>query len=575
MTTILRGIGVSKGIAIGRVRIIKRDQLDIRRYHIDKRQINKEIKRYEDALRKARRQLEAIRKQLPRAKRNIAAFIDTHLLMLKDTAFSKRPLRLIKQLSCNAEWALKLQHDSLATTFDVMDDSYLRARKNDIDYVVNLIQRILLKHMPLQYKNADKNLQHCILLTDDLTPADTLLIQHHGIAAFATSSGGPTSHTAILARSLNIPAIVNLRDILKYAKDEDDIILDGNRGTVLINASTEELHNYRQLQKEHESYFVELGKLKEEPCVTLDGTAIALYANIELPGDFETVVAVGAQGVGLYRTEYLYMNREAPPDEEEHFTAYTKVVKILDGLPLTIRTLDLGADKQVDGGDPNKAVTTNPALGLRAIRLCLKEPGLLRPQLRAIIRASAYGTVRIVLPMLSNIHELEQILQMIKDIKKEFDAHNITYDRELKVGGIIEVPAAAICADIFAKRLDFLSLGTNDLIQYTIAIDRVNNEVNYLYEPLHPAVLRLIHGTIEAGRRHNIGISMCGEMAGQTEYTQLLLGLGLREFSLHPNTLLETKKIIMENDIQYLQKLATKALNADSGAEVSAIMRQT
>jgi len=495
--------------------------------------------------------------------------------MLDDVALTEEPMRLIKELSCNAEWALKLQRDALVTVFDEMDDAYLRTRKDDVDYVVNRIQRVLLNQSPLQHEKPDQRLSGYIVLANDLTPADTVLMQHHGIAAFATEFGGPTSHTAILARSLGIPAIVGLQNALRYIKDDEELILDGARGIILVDPDKQELSHYRHLQKEERRYFTKLGKLKNKAAITLDGVTIALHANIELPKDFETVVEVGATGVGLYRTEFLYMNRESPPDEEEHYATYTDVIDVLKGLPLTIRTLDLGADKQVDGGRQSGPVTTNPALGLRAIRLCLREPALFRPQLRAIIRASVHGPVRIMIPMLSNIHEMQQILDMVEEIKKELDELAIPYDHELQIGGMIEVPAAAVCADIFAKQLDFLSIGTNDLIQYTMAIDRVNDEVNYLYDPLNPAVLRLIHTTIKAGKHEYIPVAMCGEMAGDTKYTRLLLGLGLREFSVHPASLLEIKQIIIDCNVGDLEIQANKALKASNGIDVANIMRES
>lgn len=575
MTIALHGVGVSRGIAIGKVHIVKRDQLDIREYSIKQHLIDDEIKRFENAVTNARQQLRAIREHIPEStSADIEEFIDTHLLMLGDVALTEEPMRLIKELACNAEWALKLQRDALVTVFDEMDDAYLRTRKDDVDYVVNRIQRLLLNQTPLQHEKPDQKLAGYIVMANDLTPADTVLMQHHGIAAFATESGGPTSHTAILARSLGIPAIVGLQNALRYIKEDDELILDGVRGIILVDPDRYALSDYRHLQKEEKRYYSKLGKLKNKPSITLDGISIDLQANIELPKDFKTVVEVGAQGVGLYRTEFLFMNRESPPDEEEHYAAYTKVIEVLNGLPLTIRTLDLGADKQVDGGRQSGPVINNPALGLRAIRLCLKEPALFRPQLRAIIRASVHGPVRIMIPMLSNIHEMQQVLQMIEDIKKELDVLAIPYDHELQIGGMIEVPAAAVCADIFAQQLDFLSIGTNDLIQYTMAIDRVNDEVNYLYDPLNPAVLRLIHTTIKAGKKETIPVAMCGEMAGETKYTRLLLGLGLRVFSVHPATLLEVKQIVIDSNIGDLEALAKKALKAKSGIEVANIMRK-
>jgi phosphotransferase system enzyme I (PtsI) len=575
MTFALHGMSVSRGIAIGNVHIIERDQLDIREFSINKNQVDTEIRRLEEAISSARQQLRAIRGHIPETtSADIAAFIDTHMLMLEDIALTQEPKRLINELLCNAEWALKLQRDALINVFEEMDDSYLRTRRDDVYHVVNRILRILLKQTPLRHEVPDSRLKGYIMLADDLTPGDTVLMQYHGISAFATEYGGPTSHTAILARSLGIPAIVGLHQARRYIREEDMIILDGIRGVVLVDPDKNVLAHYYRKQKQEKRYFSALGKLKNTLAVTQDGTTIKLQANIELPQDFDTVREVGASGVGLYRTEFLYMNREAPPDEEEHFSAYIKVLDILDGLPLTIRTLDLGADKQVDGGRQMGPIQINPALGLRAVRLCLKEPGLFRPQLRAIIRASAHGPVRLMIPMLSHLHEINQVLMMIHKIKTELDKKGIAFDHDLPVGGMIEVPAAAICADMFASKLDFLSIGTNDLIQYTMAIDRVNDEVNYLYDPLHPAVLRLINTTIKAGNKAKIPVAMCGEMAGEKQYTRLLLGLGLREFSLHPTTLLEVKQIITESNIPQLVKVARKALVSKSGTEVAMIMEK-
>ena len=574
MTIALYGMGVSRGIAIGTVHIIEHDRLDIPEYRIPASRIEGEVRRLERALASARQQLRAIRNHIPETTdADIAAFIDTHLLMLEDSALTHEPARLIRELGCNAEWALKLQRDALVTVFDEMNDAYLRTRKDDIDYVVNRIQRILLNQLPLRHEVPGDRLMGYILLADDLTPADTVLMQHHGITAFVTEYGGPTSHTAILARSLGIPAIVGLQHALRYIREDDLIILDGTHGVVLADPEDQILADYRRLQREEKRHYNALRKLKGRPAVTLDGTPIELQANIELPRDFDTVLEVGATGVGLYRTEFLYMNRDTPPDEEEHYQAYINVIDILCGLPLTIRTLDLGADKQVDGGRQSGPVASNPALGLRAVRLCLKEPSLFRPQLRAIIRASAHGPVRIMIPMLSNTHELGQILQMIEEIKTELEDQGIAFERRLPVGGMIEVPAAAVCADTFAQQLNFLSIGTNDLIQYTMAIDRVNDEVSYLYDPLHPAVLRLIHTTLQAGKKARIPVAMCGEMAGETQHTRLLLGLGLREFSVHPAMLLEIKQIINNSRLAPLTKLAQKALKARSGMEVAEIMR--
>lgn len=575
MTLALHGVGVSRGVAIGKAHIIERNQMEIPEYSVKKKDIGAEIKRFETAVSSARQQLRAIRTHVPKGTgSDIVAFIDTHLLMLDDAAVTEEPAKLIREMRCNAEWALKLQRDALVNVFEEMDDAYLRTRKDDVVHVINRIQRLLLKQTPLRHEEPDSRLTGYIVLADDLTPADTVLLQYQGIAAFATEYGGPTSHTAILARSLGIPAIVGVHQARRYIREDDEVVIDGTRGAIIVSPDKRTLNHYKQRQREEKRYLNDLRKIRRAPTVSQDGIEIELQTNIELPRDFDTVRDVGAAGVGLYRTEFLYMNRDTPPDEEEHYATYSNVIQILEGLPLTIRTLDLGADKQVDGGGQRGPVQSNPALGLRAVRLCLKEPSLFRPQLRAILRASALGPVRLMIPMLSNINEMQQVLQMIDEIKSELAQKAIPFDRDISVGGMIEVPAAAVCADVFAKHLDFLSIGTNDLIQYTMAIDRVNDEVNYLYDPLHPAVLRLIHQSLQAGEKAGIPVAVCGEMAGETEYTRLLLGLGLREFSVHPAVLLEVKQIIMHSRVKELEKLARKALNASSGAEIRQLMEQ-
>ena len=575
MTLSLQGMGVSRGIAIGHAHIIERDRLDIPEYHIEPDQVDAETGRMLEAVALAKQQLRAIREHIPAATSpDITPFIDTHLLMLDDAVLTQEPLRLIRTAGYNAEWALKLQRDALVHVFDEMEDAYLRTRKNDIDHVVNRIQRILLKQKPLRHEEPDSRLSGYILIADDLAPADTVLMQHHSIVAFVTEYGGPTSHTAILARSLVIPAIVGLHDAGRFAREDDLVIVDGNAGVMLVDPDEHSLRYYRERQQEDRKYYAGLIRLKETPAKTLDDVSVRLQANVELPQDFEIVGQVGASGVGLYRTEFLYMNRESPPEEEEHYETYLSVLDTMAGLPLTIRTVDLGADKQVDGGRQVGPVQSNPALGLRAIRLCLKEPALFRPQLRAILRASAHGKVRLMIPMLSNMQETRQVLEMIDEIKAELDEQQVEFDVNLPVGAMVEVPAAAICADIFAEQLDFLSIGTNDLIQYTMAIDRVNDEVSYLYEPLHPAVLRLIRMTLDAGARANIPVAMCGEMAGDTKFTQLLLGLGLREFSVHPAYLLEVKKIILESDLSRLTPIADAALRARTAADVEKLLEQ-
>jgi len=572
MTFSLHGIGASKGIAIGKVHIVARGVVEVPEYYLKKSQIEKEVRRFEKAVIEARTELGAIKDQIPPdTATDIAAFIDTHLLMLDDVAITNAPIKHIREDKRNAEWALKLQRDALVSVFEAMEDSYLRTRKDDVDHVVNAVQTRLL-HSDRPPQRVDGSFAGKIVFADDLTPADTVLMQHQGVAAFVTEFGGPNSHTAILARSLRIPAVVGLHNAGPYLRDDDTIIIDGRQGVVLVDPDEQMVRFYEKRQRDINRVNAARRKLRFAPTVTSDGESIVLQANVELPTDLETAVQVGAQGVGLYRTEYLFMNRDSVPDEDEQYQAYTEVVRAGEGAPVTVRTLDLGADKQVDGTRPGAPVTSNPALGLRAVRLCLKEPGLFRPQLRAILRASAHGPVRMMIPMLSTMGELAQVLNLIDACRRELDEEGHPYDKAMPIGAMIEVPAAAICADIFARKLDFLSIGTNDLIQYTIAIDRVDDEVNYLYDPLHPAVLRLIQTTIRSGQKMGIPVAMCGEMAGDARYTRLLLGMGLKEFSVHPNALLEVKQVITESRVGESRKFAQRVMRVVKSTSRSALL---
>ena len=380
------------------------------------------------------------------------------------------------------------------------------------------------------------------------------------MAAFVTSLGGPISHTAILARSLGLPAIVGLHDVIDTIHNNDLLIVDAATGTVLVAPDEPLLTQFRELQQQHLRHQQRLTLLKSEKAVTQDGEAITLLANIELPEDIESLRSAGAAGVGLYRTEFLFMNRPKPPSEDEQYQAYCHVLRRVEG-PVTIRTLDLGADKQVDGGRPDSETTATSALGLRAIRLCLSEPSLFKPQLRAILRAAVHGDAQIMIPMLSSLHELEQSLALVGEVCAELEREGVAFNPKVPLGGMIEVPAAAVSADLFARKLDFLSIGTNDLIQYTLAIDRVDDSVNYLYDPLHPSVLRLIRTVIRAGHEADIPVSMCGEMAGDPAFTRLLLGLGLRHFSMEPSQLLEIRQQVRQSTLTGLPGQVTDILN--------------
>jgi phosphotransferase system enzyme I (PtsI) len=557
MSLALSGIGVSRGVAIGKAHIILRGSIEVLESAIPEHLIENEISRFLSAIESARQQLQAIQKRIPASTGvDIAAFIETHLLMLDDATLVKTPVDLIREHHCNAEWALKLQRDAVVNVFEQMDDAYLRTRRDDIDHVINRIQRILLDSNAADEQVENVILEHSIVLAYDLSPAETMMLEHQGISAFATECGGPLSHTAILARSMQLPAIVGIHSLQHYIQDGETIILDGLQGVLIAGPDEDTLEHYRRRQELEFKRQIELARLVDSPAVTTDGTHIKLMTNIELPEDIDAVSRVSSNGVGLYRTEFLFMNRQQPPDEDEQYDSYVSVIEALKGKPLTIRTLDMGADKQIDGSSS----CSNPALGLRAIRLCLKNRSLFKPQLRAILRASAHGPVRLMIPMLSNSRELHQVLDLINDTKIALQRESLAFAPDVQIGGMIEVPAAALSAADFASHLDFMSIGTNDLIQYTLAIDRVDDEVNYLYDPLHPAVLRLIKMIIDAGKAAGIPVGMCGEMAGEPRYTRLLLGMGLCEFSMHHTALPEVKSVINSSAIDALAPLVEELL---------------
>ncbi|MEE9492099.1 MAG: phosphoenolpyruvate--protein phosphotransferase [Gammaproteobacteria bacterium] len=562
------GHGVSPGIAIGHAWRIEHDLTEIFEVSIAQDQIEDEVSRFRRAVRMARQQLRDIRNNIPDSTRaDVTDFIDTHLLMLEDSMLTSAPVELIRDSQCNAEWALKSQRDALAAVFDQMDDPYLRTRKDDVDHVVKRIMQNLLKQETLGANDVNPQLKGAIILAYDLTPAETILLQHQGIAGFVTETGGPLSHTAILARNLEIPAVVGLA-ISRSIHEGDMLILDGDNGLLIQADNQETLDTYHRKQRDIEHRRTILDGLKNTPSITLDGIPVHLYANIERREDVRIARRYNADGIGLYRTEFLFMNRQDIPDEQEQYQEYSAVIKSLQGLPLTIRTLDIGADKCADFlvSSPRKQI--NPALGLRAVRLCLKYTDLFSIQLRAILRASAKGPVRLMVPMLSNESEILQMLQLIENIKAELRANHIEFDESLAIGGMIEIPAAALTATSFARHLDFLSIGTNDLIQYTLAIDRLDDEVTYLYDPAHPAVLRLIQMTISAGKSNDIPVSMCGEMAGDLKYTRLLLGMGLTDFSVSPSALLKIKEVINQTSIEKLDPVIRNILSSDSSSEI-------
>jgi phosphoenolpyruvate-protein phosphotransferase (PTS system enzyme I) len=556
VTIAFQGIGVAaaRSIAIGPAYVTGFGLRSPTETLITPEQVAAELDRLNEAVAEARQALKAVRNQIPPSTpRNIAEFIDTHLLMLDDVALVDEVRRIIRdQLYC-AEWAVQVQRDTLVRVFDEMDDPYLRNRRDDVDHVVHQIMTFL-QGAPAPMTITERDLEGWVVVARDLTPADAIALRQRGAVAFVTECGGPVSHTAILARSLAVPAVVGVHNVTRYVHQGERLVIDGETGTVLADADAATLVYYQGRQEAIEVRQLHLRTLVDRPSVTRDGVLISLHANLDLPSDAENARYNGAQGVGLYRTEFLYMNRDDLPDEAEHLATYTALVQALDGLPLTIRTLDLGLDKRAEAVGDAASGCCNPALGLRGIRLCLKEPDLFRPQLRAILRAGALGPVRVMLPMVTTVQEVDAALAIIAELKEELAHEGLRFDPHLQVGAMVEVPAAALAARALARRVDFLSIGTNDLIQYTLAVDRLDDSVSYLFDPTNPAILRLVRMVVEAGRALATPVAMCGEMAADPRFTRLLLGLGLRRFSMQPGALLAIKEIVLDADTHALRR---------------------
>jgi phosphoenolpyruvate-protein phosphotransferase (PTS system enzyme I) len=571
MSFSIHGVGVSNGIAIGHAHLVSHALLEVVHYQVPENLIEQEIARFDQAINTVKLDLEAIKAQLPtRAPAELAAFINTHLMILNDHTLADDPKLIIKNEHCNAEWALKQQMESIVEQFDQIEDEYLRERKHDVVQVVERIIKVLLGR-PSQVPVLEQE-KAIILVAHDISPADAIQFKQHQFAAFVTDVGGATSHTAILARSLNIPSIVALQRARTLIRDGELLIVDGTQGVVIVNPDKDTLAEYKLKQEQWQIEQQKLKRIKLNKAVTLDGTAIDLYANIEVPDDVVQVKASGATGIGLYRTEFLFMNRREAPTEEEQFEAYKAVAEAMDGKPVTIRTLDLGADKQIN--PETERSCTNPALGLRAIRLCLTEPQMFHVQLRALLRASAFGHIKILIPMLSSLTELRQTLLLLERAKHSLRLEKIAFNNDIEVGGMIEIPAAALCAEAFAKELDFLSIGTNDLIQYSLAIDRTDDSVSHLYNPLHPAILQLIEITLKAGLKLGKKVSICGEMAGDSKLTRLLLGLGLRQFSMHPSHILSIKHQVLQSDLVKLVPAARKVLSSHDSDKIEPLIQK-
>ena len=579
MTFAIHGLPVARGIALGRAVLVASSRVDVAHYFIESEQIKSEVERLRVARDAVIEELQRLQATMPKdAPPELAAMLDVHLMLLEDESMAYEIRRWIKERLYNAEWALISQLEVVVRQFDEMEDEYLRERKADLEQVVERVLRHLkgaatpvAAPPPRAPRQQDLGLDDTqdvplVLVAHDLSPADMLQFKKSVFAGFVTDVGGKTSHTAIVARSMDIPAVVGARSASQLVRQDDWVIIDGDAGVMIVDPSPIILAEYGFKQRQGELERGRLARLKNTPAVTLDGQRIELLANIEQPSDTAAALGVGAVGVGLFRTEFLFMGREGDlPDEDEQYAAYRAAVEGMHGLPVTIRTVDVGADKPLDDRRPDTHL--NPALGLRAIRWSLSEPAMFLTQLRAILRAAAHGRVHLLIPMLAHAGEIRQTLELIDKARAQLDERGRVYG-SVSLGAMIEIPAAALSMRLFLRHFDFLSIGTNDLIQYTLAIDRADESVAHLYDQLHPAVLRLVADTIAAGARAGKAVSVCGEMAGDTSVTRLLLGLGLRSFSMHPSQVLAVKQEILRADAGKLQAWAQAVLDSDEPAEL-------
>jgi phosphoenolpyruvate-protein phosphotransferase (PTS system enzyme I) len=560
----LKGIPASSGIAIGKALILNRTELEVLQGEIQNTE--QEIQRFINALEIAKNQLEEIKGE---AEKNIgrenAAIFDAHIMMLEDEELISMVSNKILGEKSNAEYALKTTIEGFIQVFEEMDNEYMRERASDIKDVGNRILNIMMS-ADVDNVNLKNITGDYIIVAKDLTPSDTANMNRNSVLGFVTQIGGRTSHTAIMARTLEIPALVGVGTSLLFIKNDDLLILDGDEGVIIINPSNSVINNYeakRRLQMEDKN---ELKKLKYETSTSIDGRSVELAGNIGSAFDVEGVISSGGEGVGLFRTEFLYMNKDSLPDEEEQYLAYKEVLEKMKGKPVVIRTLDIGGDKKLTYLPIPEEM--NPFLGYRAIRICLDKQDIFKTQLRALLRASIYGNLKIMFPMISCLEELRDAKSVVREVKNALDKENILYSKEIQVGIMIEIPSAAIMSDILAKEVDFFSIGTNDLIQYTVAVDRMNEKISGLYNPYNISVLRLIKLVIENAHNNNIWVGMCGEVAGDLSLIPLLFGLGLDEFSMAASSILKARKLIRNINYEKCKELADEALNLSSSDEI-------
>ena len=571
---ILKGLPVSKGIAIGRSYVIEHGKNIVKEKYIKKNQIHDELIKLDEAIESTISNLKKIKDKInPSVKNNIGLLFDTHIMLVNDTGFIGNIKNRIKNNLNSPDWAIYSEYLSIKESFDDIDDTYIKQRIDDVSHVVNMILKSF-KIKKTTKSNKKKNLEDLIIVTDDLSPADVVIASDSNSLGIISTFGGRSSHSSILTRSLELPSIVGVKSALNIIKNDDELIMDGEQGVVIINPDSKIKDYYTDLQKNQAEKKKILSSIVRRNNRTLDKTKIDIMANLELPQELKIINDKKVDGVGLFRTEYLYVDRDDFPSEQEQYDAYKKIVKKMGNSPIYFRTLDIGADKEVPENIKTGSIARNPALGLRGIRYSLNYNSIFINQIKAILRASHTGNIKIMLPMITTLSEIYKAKELIKIAKDTLVKEKKKFDKKIQVGIMVEVPSCAVLADRFAKHVDFFSIGTNDLVQYTLAIDRVDDEVNYLYNPVNSAVLYLIKTIISAGIKNKIPVSLCGEMAGDPNYTRLLLGLGLKSFSMHPSAIPEVKNIIINSDVTKLDKLSKKIVSCDSSIEKNKLIKK-
>lgn len=568
---VLNGISGSPGICIGKAYLVDREGVEvIEKYHISDDKIQSEVTRFKNAATKAKNELAQVIESLPEDLRQQAYILETHMLMYKDKMLYGKTIEIIENQKVNAEWALKDATGRAKSMFANISDPYLRSRATDVEHVSDTIMRNLVGADDINISNIDKRV---ILVAHSLSPVETSQIKLERIKGFITDRGGKASHTSIIARTLEIPAVLGLENATDVIYNDDIIIVDGNKGLVIVDPGEETLFRYEDLSKRYEAHKADAIRTSSKPAESADGNLLGIMGNIELPEEVVAVKDHGGDGIGLFRTEFLYLNRPRYPDEEELFEQYKEVVELMHPKPVTIRTLDINGDKQISAvATPDEA---NPALGLRAIRYCLKKPGVFKTQLRAILRTAAYGNVRLLLPMISSCEEVEETFKLLDEAAEALSAEGLAFNREIEVGVMIEVPSSVLIAGSLADRVDFFSVGTNDLVQYTLAIDRVNRHVAYLYNPLHPAVLRMLKMVVDAAREKQIPAYICGEMAAETIHLPILMGLGFAELSMAPQSIPMIKNMVRNISAADAREFLNQAMNQKSATETMGLIETT